>query len=198
MATAYDLGVAWTAANPGARALPPLLFLTDPERTPEPWVQAGRLPPGAGVVFRSFGRPDAEAVGQRLAEVCRTRGLIFLVGADEELAVDLEAEGLHLPERNLGQAVAVRARRPGWRLTGSAHSPAALATAGRAGLDAALLSPVFASRSPSAGAPLGVDRFRAWTQRASLPVYALGGVTRETAPELQDSGACGLAAVGAI
>ncbi|WP_282009595.1 thiamine phosphate synthase [Brevundimonas aveniformis] len=178
--------------------MPPLLFLTDPERTPEPWVQAARLPPGAGVVFRAFGRADQRAVGARLAEVCRAHGLIFLVGADEELAGDLGADGLHLPERNLGQAVAVRARRPGWRLTGSAHSPAALAAAGQAGLDAALLSPVFASHSPSAGAPLGVDRFRAWTQRAGLPVYALGGVTRETAPELADSRACGLAAVGGI
>jgi len=174
------------------------LFLTDPERTPEPWVQAARLPPGAGVVFRAFGREDRRTVGARLAEVCRAHGLIFLVGADEELAGDLEADGLHLPERNLGQAVAVRARRPGWRLTGAAHSPAALAIAGQAGLDAALLSPVFASRSPSAGAPLGADQFRAWTQRAGLPVYALGGVTRETAPDLADSGACGLAAVGAI
>lgn len=178
--------------------MPPLLFLTDPERTPEPWEQASRLPPGAGVVFRAFGREDGQAVGRRLVEVCRTRGLIMLVGADEGLAVALGADGLHLPEREVGQTPAIRARRPDWLITGAAHSQVALAATARAGLDAALVSPVFASASPSAGTPLGVARFRDWVSGTSLAVYALGGITEMTAPDLADSGACGLAAVGAI
>ena len=178
--------------------MPPLLFLTDPERTLKPWEQASRLPPGAGVVFRAFGREDGRAVGQRLAEVCRTRGLVMLVGADEGLAETLGADGLHLPERDVGQTPAIRARRPDWLITGAAHSQAALAAAARAGLNAALMSPVFASASPSAGAPLGARRFADWVGGAGLPVYALGGISEMTAPGLADSGACGLAAVGAI
>lgn len=194
--TAFAIGRAWAEANPGARPLPPLLFLTDPERTPAPWEQAGRLPGGAGVVLRWFGRPDSEAVGRRLADICRARGLVFLVGADEGLAETLGADGLHLPERLVAQGPDIRARHATWLLTGAAHSPEALAAAAAAGLDAALLSPVFASSSPSAGAALGLETFARWTRAARLPVYALGGVTARTAPRLAASGARGLATVG--
>jgi len=178
--------------------LPPLLFLTDPERTPEPWGQAGRLPPGAGVVLRGFGREGERAVGERLGRVCRERSLTLLVGADEALAQEIGADGLHLPERDLGRAPAVRARHPDWLVTGAAHSQAGLDQAALVGVDAVLLSPVFASASPSAGAPLGVDRFQAWVKGARVPVYALGGVTGTTAPALAASGACGLAGVSGI
>lgn len=194
--TAFALGRAHAKANPGRRALPPLLFLTDPDRTPEPWLQAGRLPPGAGVIFRAYGRPDALEVGRRLSGVCRTGRLVFLVGADADLADALEADGLHLPQRMVTQAP--RFRRPGWLMTGAAHSAGALADAASAGLDAALLSPVFTSASPSAGAPLGAEAFARLVADAALPVFALGGITRDTAPKLRVSGACGLAAVGGL
>ena len=69
---------------------------------------------------------------------------------------------------------------------------------GRLGLDAALLSAVFESASPSAGTPLGAARSPPWSRGAALPVYALGGVTAETAPALLATGAAGLAAVDAI
>ena len=43
--------------------LPPLLFFTDPDRTPSPETVMKRLPRGAGVVFRPFGRPQVLAIG---------------------------------------------------------------------------------------------------------------------------------------
>jgi thiamine-phosphate pyrophosphorylase len=57
---------------------------------------------------------------------------------------------------------------------------------------------VFASASPSAGAPLGPAAFAELVEGARLPVYALGGVTAETAPALLESGAAGLAAVEGV
>lgn len=182
----------------GGRALPPLLLVTDPARTPEPWRAAARLPAGAGIVFRAFGAPDAIETGRRLAEAAEARGLTLLVGADPDLAEAVGAHGLHLPERRLSQGPALRASRPGWLLTGAAHSGEALARAAAAGLDAALLSPVFASASPSAGAPLGPARFAELARAAALPVYALGGVTAGTAPALAGSGACGIAAAEGV
>lgn len=178
--------------------MPPLLFLTDPERTPRPWEQAGRLPRGAGVVLRWFGRDDGLEVGRRLVERCRARKLVFLVGADAGLAEALGADGLHLPQRDLERGPEIRARHSAWLITGAAHSQGALERASEANLDAALLSPVFESASPSAGAPLGVGRFSEWAGQTTTPVYALGGVNGRTAPMLVGSKACGLATIGAI
>ena len=172
--------------------------MTDPDRTPEPWTQAARLPAGAGVIFRGFGLTGAEAAGRRLAGVCRAQGLRFLVGADAELAEALDADGLHLPERSLRDGPRHRRRHPDWLMTGAAHSLEALELATYSALDAALISPVFDSTSSSAGEPLGVARFSDWVAGAGISVYALGGVTVETAPRLIDSGACGVAGVSFI
>jgi thiamine-phosphate pyrophosphorylase len=175
--------------------LPPLLFVTDPRRTPDPVVVAGRLPRGSAVVYRAFGDAGALSTGRRLAAVARRRGLVLLVGADEGLAAKIGAHGVHLPERLLSVAPRLRARRPGWIVTGATHGRKGLAAAARYRLDAALLSVVFESRSPSAGRPLGPVRFARLARGARLPVYALGGVNRVTAARLAHSGAAGLAAV---
>ena len=181
-----------------SRRPPPLLFVTDPRRTPDPLRIAERLPPGTGVVWRTFGAPDAARLGAALAKVARRRRLVLLVGADERLAARIGAAGLHLPERALASARRIAARRPGWLLTGAAHSRRALVRARAVGLDAALLSPVFESRSPSAGAPLGPLRFARMVGAAGLPVYALGGVDANSARRLIGSGAAGIAAVEAF
>lgn len=186
------------AAAPRTKALPPLFFVTDPKRTPDPAAVARTLPRGCGVIYRSFGDPAAVGVGRALAAIARARGLVLLVGADAGLAAAVGAHGVHLPERAVGQARRLRARRPGWIVTGSAHSARALAGAKRSGLDAVLLSPVFDSRSPSAGRPLGIVRFAALVRGAGLPVYALGGVDARTVMRLKGSGAAGVAAVEGV
>lgn len=145
------------------------------------------------MVYRAFSRPDALAVGRRLAAVARARRLVLLVGADERLATALKADGLHLPERDARRAGAVRRRHPRWLVTAAAHGAPALRRA--QGAHAALLSPVFDSRSPSAGKALGTVRFAGLVRGAGLPVYGLGGITARTAPRLLGSGAVGLAAV---
>jgi thiamine-phosphate pyrophosphorylase len=180
------------------KPLPPLFFVTDPRRTLDPAATAARLPRGAGVIFRGFGAPDAPDAGRALRDACDRAELMLLVGQDAELALACGADGVHLPERALSQAPALRRLRPDWRLTGAAHGAPALAQAAAYGLDAALLSPVFESASPSAGAALGAAGFAALVAGAALPVYALGGVTAETAPALLGSGAAGIAAVDGI
>jgi thiamine-phosphate pyrophosphorylase len=177
------------------RPLPPLVFVTDPTRTPDPAAIAARLPKGSGVIYRAFGSPDAPSVARALRRLADMRGLILLIGADESLAAAAGADGVHLPQRLVGQGPRLRARRPGWILTGAAHDARALQRAQHAGLDAALTSPVFASRSASALGQLGPIRFASLVSGARLPVYALGGVNRLTAPRLLSSGAAGLAAV---
>jgi thiamine-phosphate pyrophosphorylase len=153
------------------------------------------LPRGTGVIFRGFGRPDAEAVARALAKVAKRRGLILLIGADEKLAAKVGAHGVHLPERDLWRGPSIRSRRAGWLITGAAHSQLALAAAVKAGLAAALLSTAFRSGSPTALQPLGPVRLAIAVRRAGLPVIALGGVNGVTAKRLIGTGVVGLAAV---
>ncbi len=192
---ALALNRAAAAVRPAMAGLPPLLFFTDPVRTPEPWRIAARLPAGAAVVYRAFGRADAVDVGERLRTETARRGVRLLVGRDLSLARRLGADGLHLPERALEQAQALRASWPDALLTGALHEPKAAPAA----LDAVVISPVFAEGPGSAARQvLGVTGFRRLAAASGRPAYALGGVDGATAADLIGSGACGVAAVGAI
>lgn len=177
------------------KPLPRLLFVTDPQRTPDPEAVAARLPAGCGVIYRAFGAPDALPRAKALRAIAEDRGLILLIGADGGLAAASGAHGVHLPEIRTDEARALRQAHPDWLLTAAAHSREAAVRAAEAGCDAALVSTVFASRSASAGPPMGVPAFIALVQASPLPVYALGGVTLETAPDLTGSGAQGFAMV---
>lgn len=195
-------GLARTAAGvsrrPGAGpALPPLLFFTDPARTPRPWETAARLPAGAAVVFRHFGAAGALADAWRLREATAAAGVRLLVGQDVELAAEVGADGVHLPERALRQAEGLAAARPDWLVTGAVHSADAVARAGQ--VHAMVLSPVFPAGGGSAGKPaLGLAGFRALAASTTRAVYALGGIAAGNAAGLVGSGACGLAGVEAI
>ena len=176
--------------------LPPLLFFTDPDRTPRPWETAARLPVGSGVVFRHFGRPDALETARRLRDATRSRDGLLLIGLDAELAERVGADGVHLPERALEEAGALATARPDWRITGAAHSRSSVQTRG---LDAVIVSPVFQAGGASSNRPaLGQASFRDRVAAASCPVYALGGIDGGNAQSLIGSGACGLAGVAAI
>jgi len=63
-------------------------------------------------------------------------------------------------------------------------------------MDAALMSTVFASQSPSAGTPTGRISFKKLCETAPLPVYGLGGVTALSAPLIAPF--AGLAAIQAL
>lgn len=174
--------------------LPPLLFLTDPQRVPDPAKVAAGLPTGSGVIYRHFGAQGRGRVARELSAVCYQRGLVLLIAADPELAEKVGADGVHWPEKLLGKARAWRGRFP--LQTASAHSRRAIWRAEQAGMDAALVSAVFPSNSPSARRVMGAPRFRALACRVSLPLYGLGGVDAVMAERIAP--VSGLAAIEGV
>lgn len=195
--TAQALNRAAAAVSPGVASLPPLLFFTDPVRTPRPWEVAAHLPRGGGVVYRGFGRPGMAEEARQLRRVTVDRGLRLLIGQDVDLAETVGADGVHLPERDLGRAAALRSRHPEWIITGALHGNAAAPAL--AFLDAAVLSPVFRAGGSSADQdPLGIEAVTRRVARLPLPVYGLGGITAESAPALAETGLCGLAAIEGV
>lgn len=178
--------------------LAPIALLTDHHRLPDPLPVAARLPAGSLVIFRHYGTENRDAMAQNLAKLCRSHRLRLLIAGDFDLAVSLRS-GLHLPE-NLARQVPARVRlwhrRCGKMMTAAAHGRSALVAAGRAGTDAALLSPVFPTLSHPDQPCLGLLAFRRLVRRTTLDIYALGGVSTATVTGLVGSGAVGIATVG--
>ena len=164
-------------------------MVTDDDRLPDPLRAARALPKGSLVIVRSRDTARRRALGEALRE--ETQGLILLAADDPVLADRLH--GLHLPEIRAGQAAHWRARRPHWLITVAAHSPRGLHAPYA---DAALLSPVFATKSHPGAALLSAPRARLIVRNAALPVLALGGVTAQNAALLP--GFSGIAGISSL
>lgn len=181
-----------------ASVLPPLILMTDETRALDPIAAAHNLPRGCAIIVRHRDSASRALLAMRLQAIARKRALLLLVSLDAELAIKLGADGLHLPETRVHDAAHWKALRPQWLVTAAAHSAAAVASAARAGADAALLAPVFPTNSHPDRATLGVVRARLIARSAPLPVYALGGVNAATALRLSDSRFAGFAAIEAL
>ena len=178
------------------RRPPPLVLLTDAARLPDPLGVAGKLPAGSLVILRHYDAAHRQALGIRLAKLCRAKRLTLLVAGDPALAQSLKA-GLHLPDYLLKKPLpAIRLLGKYKLLTAACHSRAAMKRAQSAGAKALLLSPVFPTMSHPGAKSLGVFAFRRLVRTCPLPVYALGGVNAQTIGLLTDSGAAGAAGIG--
>lgn len=178
--------------------LPPLVLMTDDVRLPDPLGAARALPRGSLVIVRAIDRGARTQLATRMMALSRTRDLIVLIAADAALASTVEADGLHLPEAHMRDALHWRALRPRWLVTVAAHSLCGLMRAHAAGADAAILSPVFATASHPQAPTLGPLRLRALARQSPVPVYALGGVDAMSAPRLVGAPVAGLAAVAGL
>ena len=97
---ARDIAQAQSILNPPDPRLPPLFFVTDPQRYSHPEDVVAHLPAGCGVVYRSFGENHALQRARLLRKIADDDGLVLLIGDDERLAREVGADevvlGIHL------------------------------------------------------------------------------------------------------
>lgn len=195
---ARDIAQAQSAQNP---KLPPLFFFTDPKRTPHPEDIAIHMPEGCGIIYRHFGENHASQRARLLRKIARDNGLTLLIGEDNTLALEIEADGVHLRQASIDCAAGLKAAHPDLILTAACHDAKTLRNLdSESDLSAVFISPVFASHSPSAKgvAPLGIRVARDMADLSSLPVYGLGGISCDNIMSLKDSGLAGVGAVDAF
>src|SRR5258708_34107933 len=84
-------------------SLPPLIFMTDENRIADPVGAAEVLPKGAAVILRHTDPAMRAKHAEALARLAARRGLLLLIANDPELAMRVDADGLHLPESRLAQ-----------------------------------------------------------------------------------------------
>lgn len=149
----------------------------------------GRLPRGAGVIFRHYSLNAAprRALFGQVRAVTRRRKLVLLLAGRAGDVRTWGADGWH--GRTRGPAALLH--------SAPAHDVRELFAAERNGADLVFLSPIFPTRSHPGKPTLGRVRFAMLAQKARVPVIALGGMGEARWRALRGSKAIGWAAIDA-
>jgi thiamine-phosphate pyrophosphorylase len=148
---------------------------------------------------KAAGGRDLLELAQAVRRVTAPAGTRLVVNDRVDVAVAVEADGVHLPAGGIPPRDARMLLAPG-RLVGvSTHSPAEAAAAAQAGADYVVFGPVYDTPSKREyGRPQGLPALAETCRRAPVPVLAIGGVTLERVGELRAAGAAGVAVIRAL
>lgn len=152
---------------------------------------------------KGLGALTAEArfsLGKRLQKICLAHGVPFIVNDDIDLAIALNADGIHVGQEDLC-ALAIRQLLGDHKIIGvSAHSLAEAKQAIADGADYLGIGPIYPTASKDdARAVQGtmiIEELRA--NGISIPLVGIGGITELNTTPVIAAGADGISIISAI
>jgi len=131
-----------------------------------------------------------------IVELARPFDAMVIVNDRADIALLLNA-GLHLGQDDIPPQDARRLLGSSPILGYSTHNDGQLAAAGREPASYLALGPMFPTQSKINPDPVvGIERLRAWRRLTDKPLVAIGGITRDNARSVLESGADSVAVIG--
>ena len=158
---------------------------------------------GAGVDILQLRMKDAAdedlvAAGRRFARAAATHGALFILNDRPDLVATTGADGVHVGQDDVPVADA-RALVGTDRLVGlSTHTPEQVDDAAGVPVDYIGVGPVHATPTKPGRPAVGLDLVRYAAEHATVPFFAIGGISPENAVAVRDAGAERIAVVRAI
>jgi thiamine-phosphate pyrophosphorylase len=157
---------------------------------------------GADIIqLRDKSRSCAEltGIGREIAAITRKAGVVFIINDRLDVAMACGADGVHLGQDDMQVSTARQLAPPGFIIGVSAGTVEEAVEAERGGADYVVLSPVFSTASKgNAGPGHGLDRLREIRRAVSIPVVAIGGISRQNVRDVIEAGADGIAVISAV
>ena len=185
-------------------ALPKFYPILDPEiaarRGIDPVIAAEQILEGGATIlqFRHKGFFSREVFAQleRVAQLCRNAGALFVVNDRADLAA-LTGAALHLGQDDLTPSTARKVVGSETLIGFSTHNEAQLCAAVAEPADYLALGPIFGTASKQNPDPIvGLDELRRLRPLTDRPLVAIGGITRANAHAVLKAGADSVAIIG--
>ena len=181
-----------------------LYAIIDPEacRGRDPvWVAGRAIEGGAAAIQwrdKRARRPEHMATARRVRELCRERGAIFIANDDPKLAVDLDADGVHLGQRDVPIDEARPIVGPDRIIGVSTNNVQEALAAQEAGADYVAVGSIFPTATKLDTRSANLERLRQVEIAVHVPVVAIGGINASNISAVVDAGAQAAAVISAV
>lgn len=136
---------------------------------------------------------------QELRALCRHMGVPFIVNDRLDVALAVEADGVHVGQDDMPAKLARKLLGPGKILGVSATNLAEAIQGEKDGADYLGVGPIYATGTkPDAAPPMGATGLAEVVRHVSIPVIAIGGINASNVDEVIATGADGAAVISAI
>jgi thiamine-phosphate pyrophosphorylase len=166
------------------------------------WVVEAALQGGARAFqLREKDLPPRELypLALEMRQLTQTYGARLLINDRVDVALAVNADGVHLTTTSLPASIARRVLGPAPLIGVSTHTLAEAQAAAEEGADFLVFGPVFFTPSKAPyGQPVGLDALRAVRAAVKLPMLAIGGVKKANIDQVVAAGADGIAVISAI
>ena len=133
-----------------------------------------------------------------LQALAREYGVPFVINDNVDIAVRMDADGVHVGQSDM-EAGDVRALIGQDKILGvSAMTVGQAVRAEARGADYLGVGAVFPTGSKDDAEDVSFETLKAICEAVSIPVIAIGGITKDNIQELAGSGICGIAVISAI
>ena len=133
-----------------------------------------------------------------LKALCRKYGVPFVIDDDVDVAKRVGADGVHVGQKDMALKNA-RALLGADAIIGvSAQNVVQAVRAERDGADYLGVGAVFSTQTKRDAEAVPYETLRAICESVSIPVIAIGGITKDNVRRLKDSGICGVAVISAL
>ena len=187
----------------------PLYLITSPSERLEAVVEAALRGGVRLVQYRAKegtagpdGQPIADGLrlrqAQALRQLCSQHGALFVVNDRIDIALAVDADGVHLGQGDLPPALARRLLGPEKLIGRSTHAIDQLRQAVADGCDYVGVGPVNATPTKPGRDPVGLDYVRQAAAECPLPFFAIGGIDATNLAAVLVAGASQVAVVRAI
>jgi thiamine-phosphate pyrophosphorylase len=137
-------------------------------------------------------------LAQDLNDLCHRYGALFLVNDRVDLALAVDADGVHLGQTDLPIQVARRLLGNDRIIGRSTTNPDEMQRAIAAGADYIGVGPIYSTPTKPDKAAAGLDYVRYAADHSSVPWYAIGGIDSENLTAVLQAGAERVAVVRAM
>ena len=147
---------------------------------------------------KTLAEPAFLAEAKELQALCREYHVPFIVNDNVDIALAMDADGVHVGQSDMPATEARRLLGPAKIIGVTARTVAEAQAAEAAGADYLGSGAVFGTSTKRDAKTMPLETFRAITASVQIPVVAIGGISAANAGGLKSHGAAGLAVVSSL